>query len=61
MNAKQDPGHGTKRINTPLVLREDLYALLFVSSLRTEIVKDAEENANRNAAALEAVVNQVNA
>lgn len=61
MNAKQDPGHGMKRLNTPLILREDLYALLFVATLRSEIVKDAEERATRNAAAIDAVVEQVNA
>ena len=38
----QEPGDGSKRIGTPLSLREDLYSLLYISTIRFEIINDAK-------------------
>lgn len=56
----QDPGCGPKRIKTPLFLREDLYALLYISQVKPMIKEEALRVSNERNSALETVIqNQI--
>jgi hypothetical protein len=58
---KQDPGHGPKRIGTPLTLSENLYGLLYISTLRQSIKDDAQANFDKRQTAIDLVIqNQLN-
>jgi hypothetical protein len=53
LTTTQDPGNGRKRIGSPLSLREDFYALLYVANVRDSMKRVARENFDTRQAALE--------
>jgi hypothetical protein len=53
LTTTQDPGNGRKRIGSPLSLREDFYALLYVANVRDSMQRVVRENFDKRQAALE--------
>lgn len=56
----QDPGCGPKRIKTPFCLREDLYALLYISQVKPMIKDEALRVSTEKQAAIDTLIeNQI--
>ena len=45
---KKEAGEGIKRINNPMLFREDMYSLLFIANLKPKYKKACEEKAQED-------------